>query len=255
MVGALDDKTLVLTGSATPPPRRWWLWAPRRTGGSSSADAMCQAQSCAQGASRPRLGHVQRCLMCRFCDDIFVENPSAQLGDGLAVVSRGDGEGSCSQTKPPMENPLYTSSLSSHGFYGSGVVARHLPPPADRAPRRPSGTLPRAAPAVPGRPQRRRRPRPAAHHRSRPSSPPQPAAHPHSRRSYPCSRRRTPTAGGATPQLAALPFTTGGAPPHEDDGTRPSSRLRARLCCSLERPTALPMPTWLYSYPCSQARN
>jgi len=122
MVGALDDKTLVLTGSATPPPRRWWLWAPRRTCGSSSADAMCQAQSGAQGASRPRLGHVQRCLMCRFCDDIFVENPSAQLGDGLAVVSRGDGEGPCSKTKPPMSTLLYNSSPSSDDSYGSGVV-------------------------------------------------------------------------------------------------------------------------------------
>ncbi|KAG2626924.1 hypothetical protein PVAP13_3KG484858 [Panicum virgatum] len=132
----------------------------------------------------------------------FCKNTLAAVGDGRAVVSRGDGEGSCSQTKPPMENPLYTSSLSSHGFYGSGVVARHLPPPADRAPRRPSGTLPRVAPAVPGRPQRRRRSRPAAHHRSRPSSPPQPAAHPHSRQSYPAAGgaplhdRRSSTARG-----------------------------------------------------------
>ena len=110
MVGVLDDKTLVLSGSATPPPRRWWLWAPRRTCGSSSADAMCQAQSCAQGASRPRLGHVQRCLMCRFCYDIFVENPSAQLGDGLAVVWRGDGEGPCSEAQASRGVALYDSS-------------------------------------------------------------------------------------------------------------------------------------------------
>ena len=80
-------------------------------------------------------------------------------------------------------------------------------------------------------------------------------AHPRSRRRTPTAGGATPAAGGAPPQLAALPFTTGGAPPHEDDGTRPSSRRRARLCCSLERPMALPMPTWLYSYPCSQARN
>jgi len=50
-------------------------------------------------------------------DNIFAERPSTQLGDGCAVVSRGDDEGPCSEMKMPMSSPVvYLVSIKRRLF-------------------------------------------------------------------------------------------------------------------------------------------